>query len=482
MVAGLFHPSILFPANLLEALEEAELDQIGLHEAAHVARGDDRALLVQRVIEALLLLHPVVRWIARRIDLEREIACDDFVVQAAGNPLPYATCLTRVAEITNGIRGPIVAAAAADERSHLALRVDMLLDRSRPTGTRPLTARLAAVITVIASMAWVGTQAPGMIVFAMPAMPVFAPAARTLPQPAALPPTQAASKPSPQETPRPAARPVRQKVSAQVVTIPVVVRDPRNRVVTGLDKSAFRLFEDGAEQEITAVRTGDVPLSVGLLIDTGSSIGAKFGQVDESIRQSAKIANPADEFFVVKFDREASLTMGFTGDRDPVQRQSAQVGQRGGAILFDAVSLAMRQMREAHSSRKAMLVITEAGSDSAGSASETQRSQELKVIAEFIQSNVRVYGFGSGQPAPFLAELAEQTGGRYLAVGGDAAAVAEAATRIGVEMRNLYGLEYTPRNTLQDGAYRKVQVELNTPRGLPPLKLDYRPGYYESRR
>jgi Ca-activated chloride channel family protein len=225
------------------------------------------------------------------------------------------------------------------------------------------------------------------------------------------------------------------------VTIPVIVREPGNRVVSGLDKSAFRLFEDGAEQEITAVRTGDVPLSVGLVIDTGSSIGAKFSQVDESIRQSSGIANPADEFFVVKFDREARLTMGFTGDRDPVQRQSAQVGPRGEAALFDAVSLAMRQMREAHSSRKAILVITETGSDNGGSFSEAQRAQELKVIAEFVQSNVRVYGFGNSQPAPFLAELTEQTGGRYLAVGGDAAAVAGAATRIGAELRNLYGLD-----------------------------------------
>src|SRR5215469_14000850 len=104
IVAGLRRPSILLPATLLGALGEDELDQIGIHEAAHIARCDDRALILQRVLEALLPLHPVVRWIARRIDLEREIACDDFVVRAFGNPRPYAACLTRVAELTNGIR------------------------------------------------------------------------------------------------------------------------------------------------------------------------------------------------------------------------------------------------------------------------------------------------------------------------------------------------------------------------------------------
>ena len=99
MVAGLRRPSILIPARLLDELEEAELDQIGLHEAAHLARRDDYALLFQRVIEALFALHPVVRWIARQIDLEREIACDDLVVEATGRPRSYASCLTRVVEL-----------------------------------------------------------------------------------------------------------------------------------------------------------------------------------------------------------------------------------------------------------------------------------------------------------------------------------------------------------------------------------------------
>ena len=84
IAAGIRHPTILLPARLLSELEGAELDQIGLHEAAHLARKDDFALLAQRVIEALFALHPVVRWITRKIDLEREIACDDFVVEATG--------------------------------------------------------------------------------------------------------------------------------------------------------------------------------------------------------------------------------------------------------------------------------------------------------------------------------------------------------------------------------------------------------------
>lgn len=102
MVAGLRRQSILIPARLLVALSDRELDQIGLHEAAHVARGDAYALMVQRVVEAILVLHPVVRWITKQIDLEREIACDDFVVHATRNPSSYAECLIRIVELTGG--------------------------------------------------------------------------------------------------------------------------------------------------------------------------------------------------------------------------------------------------------------------------------------------------------------------------------------------------------------------------------------------
>jgi hypothetical protein len=173
MVAGLRRPSILLPAELLGALDETELDQIGIHEAAHVARGDDWALVIQRIIEALLPLHPVVRWVGRRIDLKREIACDDFVVRASGRPHPYAACLIRVAELTSRVRGPVVAAAVADDGSHLARRVNMLLDKSRHSGTRPLKVPLTALVAAILGVTRIAAHTPGPIVFALPKAPAY---------------------------------------------------------------------------------------------------------------------------------------------------------------------------------------------------------------------------------------------------------------------------------------------------------------------
>jgi uncharacterized protein (TIGR03437 family) len=254
MVAGLRRPTILLPASLLGALNETELDQIGIHEAAHVTRGDDWALVIQRIIEALFPLHPVVRWVARRIDLEREIACDDFVLRASGRAHPYAACLIRLAELTSKVHGSVVAAAVADEGSHLTRRVNILLDKSRHTGTRPLKVPLFAVVAALLGVIRITAQTPGPIAFALPkasafplavlnALPTHAetlwPAAPAAPPASVVPPTgpssalSGAARPAPGAPPIQAEPPASQPATAEGMTIPVAVQDPTNRFITG---------------------------------------------------------------------------------------------------------------------------------------------------------------------------------------------------------------------------------------------------------
>jgi beta-lactamase regulating signal transducer with metallopeptidase domain len=212
MAAGLFRPAILLPERLLTELDDDELDQIRVHETAHLLRRDDIALLLQRSIEALFALHPVVRWITRRIDLEREIACDDFVVEQTGRARPYASCLTRVVEIAGGVRSSIVAAAATEERSHLARRIEMLLDKTRHKGTRLLKTRLLLIVAALLALACVAVRTPGIVAFAAadlaydqapepPAVPA-PPAVSAAPEPPAVPvaPAPPAAPAEPQST------------------------------------------------------------------------------------------------------------------------------------------------------------------------------------------------------------------------------------------------------------------------------------------
>jgi TonB family protein len=173
---GPFRPVILIPAKLIGNLREEQLEQIGLHEAAHLARWDDALLLIQRIVAAIFVLHPIVHWIAARLDIERELACDDAVVAATGQARTYAECLTRVAELANGLAGSPVAASAVENRTVLERRLDMLLDKSRKPGRHLFKARLAAVLPLTLLGFAITLAAPHWLAFARPPAVTVSPA------------------------------------------------------------------------------------------------------------------------------------------------------------------------------------------------------------------------------------------------------------------------------------------------------------------
>jgi hypothetical protein len=125
--AGHGEPIIALPRWAIDALDVDSLDLIVLHERAHVARGDDRDLLVQSAIEAVFCWHPAVRWVGRRLDAERERACDDDVVRLTGRATHYARCLVGVAARAAGTMPLRVAPGVGRPGRHLTARVERLL-------------------------------------------------------------------------------------------------------------------------------------------------------------------------------------------------------------------------------------------------------------------------------------------------------------------------------------------------------------------
>ena len=181
VAAGPFRPLILMPARLIDRLDSEQIEQIGLHEAAHFARWDDYTLLFQRVMEAVFVFHPVVHWIGRRLDIERELACDDVVVASTGRARLYAECLTRVAELASGLAVPSVAAPAVEIRSVLERRLDMLLDKNRRSNTHLSRLRLAVATALLAVAVGIAAAGPQLVAFATPAGTAGAPAAASPP-------------------------------------------------------------------------------------------------------------------------------------------------------------------------------------------------------------------------------------------------------------------------------------------------------------
>jgi beta-lactamase regulating signal transducer with metallopeptidase domain len=161
---GLGRPVIVVSQRLVDRLDDAALDQIVLHEHAHLVRRDDWWRLVQAIVASVAGLHPAVGFINRRIDLEREAACDDHVVSRSGALKGYATCLADAAAIVGGhLVAPAVLPTAAGSRPVLAKRVERLLE-SRRLHTTGLAwpSCAASVVLVTALVAAMGTLGPGV--------------------------------------------------------------------------------------------------------------------------------------------------------------------------------------------------------------------------------------------------------------------------------------------------------------------------------
>jgi beta-lactamase regulating signal transducer with metallopeptidase domain len=168
---GFFKPAVVIPAWLLDDLSGEELNQIVLHELAHLRRRDDWTNLIQKIVKALFFFHPAVWWIEKRLSLEREMACDDAVLAATAQPRAYAECLAHLAEriFVRGAlvrRGIALAQAALGRVRHTSLRVAQILNPNRPRAAKQSwkTALSLMAVFVIGSV-MLAPKEPRLIAF-----------------------------------------------------------------------------------------------------------------------------------------------------------------------------------------------------------------------------------------------------------------------------------------------------------------------------
>jgi len=273
------------------------------------------------------------------------------------------------------------------------------------------------------------------------------------------------------------------KVDSAVVLIPVAITDDKGRLVTGLAKEDFRVFEEKSEQKVKYFSAEETPLSIGLVLDFSHSMSDKFNRLQEAVAQFLKTGNPQDEYCLVEFRDRAELSLGFTAAPQEIQNRVAFVKPKGSTALLDAVYLGLRQMKKAHNPRKALLIVSD-GEDN----NSRFRVRDVENLAR--ESDVEIYAIGMMEWTPpsreevekpvgatLLDEMAEQGGGRYYAVDnpGQLPAVAE---KIGLELRHQYVLGYTSSNPQRDGKYRHVRVQVERSPGQPKYRAYWRRGYY----
>jgi beta-lactamase regulating signal transducer with metallopeptidase domain len=190
MSLGFFRPVILISPELLETLSHSELEHVVLHELAHVHRWDDWSNLAQKLIEAVLPIQPAVYWLGCQMSLQREMACDDWVIARTGTPRPYAAALMKVAELSQWQGANVLAATAAGNRSHLSRRVGQMLDHTRNAVPRLTIKPLASALAFVVTLTCLSARAPQLIAFAQSTARVSGPGKPVAPiePPASQPP------------------------------------------------------------------------------------------------------------------------------------------------------------------------------------------------------------------------------------------------------------------------------------------------------
>jgi Ca-activated chloride channel family protein len=272
-------------------------------------------------------------------------------------------------------------------------------------------------------------------------------------------------------------------MNVDLALVNVTVTDPYNRLVTGLEPDNFRVFEDNVEQEVVNFSSEDVPASVGVILDISGSMANKIGRAKEAALQFFKTANPQDEFFLVGFNDRAGLLSAFTDNVEDLQSRMLTVSAKGSTALLDAIYLGLTQMRDSHHGKRALLIISDGGDNHS-------RYSERDIKRLVREADTQLYSIGIFDPLEYrartpeelngpsmLSEITQLTGGRSFTA-ENPNDLPDIATKIGMELRNQYVIGYRPSNKTHNARWRKIKIKMRVPKGLPPLSVYAKTGYY----
>jgi VWFA-related protein len=254
-------------------------------------------------------------------------------------------------------------------------------------------------------------------------------------------------------------------VRVELVNVLVTVTDKKNRLITNLTKDDFRIFEDGRPQQIRFFsRETDLPLRIGMLIDTSNSIrGRLHFEQEAAIDFLNEVLRPGkDSAFVVAFDVEPQLIQDYTDDVEKLSNAINGLQAGGVTTLYDAIFFACKEKLYIFPPpepylRRVIIVISD-GQDnqSVHTRDEAIAMAQTAEVTLFAISTNRSGAEGKGDKV--LQMLAKDTGGHafFPFEAGDLSSNFQEIAR---ELRSQYSLAYVPTNSVHDGTFRKISIE-----------------------
>ncbi len=271
-------------------------------------------------------------------------------------------------------------------------------------------------------------------------------------------------------------------VSSDLISLRVTVTDKFGRSVSGLPQSAFTVFDEKRQQEISLFDEDDSPVSVGIVFDlTGSMSEGKMGRAREALARFMETSHEEDEYFLVTLqDGGAALSLDGTRDHEAVVNRLTQLRGHGKTALYDACRLGLNRVLGGAHRRRALLLISDGQDNNSHYTFEELRG----ALAE---SDVSIYSVSVAEPSnddgrstrrlDVLREMAEMTGGRFFQP-RSSGEMYEAFERIALELRRQYAIGYRPSDFATDGKWHRLRVKLAPPPGTSRLFVRYRSGYH----
>jgi VWFA-related protein len=250
----------------------------------------------------------------------------------------------------------------------------------------------------------------------------------------------------------------------RLVLLDVSVKDQGGGFVAGLSKDNFAVFENGAAQPITVFEAGDVPVTVGLLVDESHSMTPKRADVLRAAETFIAESNPQDEVFVLNFNdsvkRGLPEGVPFSDDLEQLRSALYRDGPKGRTALNDAVVDGLKQLELGRRDKKTLVVISDGGDN----ASRHTRRETLDMVERNIATIYTIGLFEAGDPdwnPGLLKQLARISGGE-VHFPTDPEGMVAACRGIAKEIRTRYTMGYLPP-AKNGGSLRHIRVSVSAP-------------------
>ncbi len=269
-----------------------------------------------------------------------------------------------------------------------------------------------------------------------------------------------------------------------LVALNVTVSDAAGRLVPGLDKTAFQVFEDGVLQTVTNFTRDPQPIALAILLDSSVSMESKLKTAQDAAIGFARLLTPKDLAEIIDFDTYAQVLQPFTSDVDKLEAAIRKTEAGGSTALYNALYIAFSEFKKERARaledirRQAVVVLSD------GEDTSSVVSFDL-VLDEAKRSEVMTYGIGirpkEAGPGPtrafnqaefVLRTISFETGGRSFTV-EDSKSLPAIYDQIARELANQYTLGYVSTNPKRDGAWRKITVQMTPPDNRARTKTGY---------